>query len=91
MSRIGKQTIGIPDGVTVNIANGEIQVKGPKGNLTGAIPEGIDAKVEDGVLSFARPDDSKPARMLDEIRAAGETQSEACELFNANLGEYEVL
>jgi ribosomal protein L6P/L9E len=64
MSRIGKQTIGIPDGVTVNIANGEIQVKGPKGNLTGAIPEGIDAKVEDGVLSFARPDDSKPARSL---------------------------
>jgi len=30
-------------------------------------------------------DDSKPARMLDEIRAAGETQSSACELFNANL------
>jgi len=62
MSRIGKQTIGIPDGVTVNIANGELQVKGPKGNLTGAIPEGIDAKMEDGVLSFDRPDDSKPAR-----------------------------
>lgn len=33
-------------------------------------------------------DNSKPARMLDEIRAAGETQSSACELFNANLGEY---
>ncbi|KAL7548902.1 hypothetical protein ACHAWF_012173 [Thalassiosira exigua] len=31
--------------------------------------------------------DSQPARMLDEIREAGETQSEACELFNANLGE----
>eukprot|EP00584_Thalassiosira_punctigera_P008337 CAMPEP_0172529752 /NCGR_PEP_ID=MMETSP1067-20121228/3743_1 /TAXON_ID=265564 ORGANISM="Thalassiosira punctigera, Strain Tpunct2005C2" /NCGR_SAMPLE_ID=MMETSP1067 /ASSEMBLY_ACC=CAM_ASM_000444 /LENGTH=210 /DNA_ID=CAMNT_0013313871 /DNA_START=35 /DNA_END=667 /DNA_ORIENTATION=+ len=30
-------------------------------------------------------DDSKPARLLDEIKAAGETQSEACELFNANL------
>jgi len=29
--------------------------------------------------------DSQPARMLDEIRAAGETQSDACELFNANL------
>ncbi len=33
-------------------------------------------------------DDSKPARMLDQIRASGETQSEACQLFNANLGEY---
>lgn len=30
-------------------------------------------------------DDSKPARMLDEIRERGETQSSACELFNANL------
>eukprot|EP00571_Detonula_confervacea_P014241 CAMPEP_0172297744 /NCGR_PEP_ID=MMETSP1058-20130122/656_1 /TAXON_ID=83371 /ORGANISM="Detonula confervacea, Strain CCMP 353" /LENGTH=214 /DNA_ID=CAMNT_0013006929 /DNA_START=46 /DNA_END=690 /DNA_ORIENTATION=+ len=29
--------------------------------------------------------DSKPARMLDVIRASGETQSDACELFNANL------
>ena len=33
-------------------------------------------------------DNSKPARMLDEIREAGETQSSACELFNANLGEF---
>jgi len=31
--------------------------------------------------------DSKPARMLDEIRASGETQNSACDLFNANLGE----
>mmetsp|Transcript_3682 Transcript_3682/g.7719 ORF Transcript_3682/g.7719 Transcript_3682/m.7719 type:complete len:213 (+) Transcript_3682:44-682(+) len=29
--------------------------------------------------------DSKPARMLDEIRAAGETIPEECEIFNANL------
>lgn len=33
-------------------------------------------------------DNSKPARMLDEIRASGETQSEACQLFNANLGKF---
>ena len=31
--------------------------------------------------------DSQPARMLDEIRASGETQNSACDLFNANLGE----
>ncbi|KAL7431334.1 hypothetical protein ACHAXH_002337 [Discostella pseudostelligera] len=30
-------------------------------------------------------DNSKPARLLDDIRASGETQSEACQLFNANL------
>lgn len=32
-------------------------------------------------------DDSQPARMLDDIRASGETQNSACDLFNANLGE----
>mmetsp|Transcript_15487 Transcript_15487/g.33703 ORF Transcript_15487/g.33703 Transcript_15487/m.33703 type:complete len:210 (+) Transcript_15487:101-730(+) len=30
-------------------------------------------------------DDSKPARMLEEIRAAGETIPDECEVFNANL------
>jgi len=30
-------------------------------------------------------EDAKPARMLDEIRAAGETIPDACELFNANV------
>ena len=35
--------------------------------------------------------DSKPARLLDEIRACGEVQSEACQLFNANLGTCTVL
>ena len=35
--------------------------------------------------------DSQPARMLDEILENGETQSEACELFNANLGKFYVL
>ncbi|KAL3783449.1 hypothetical protein ACHAW5_004381 [Stephanodiscus triporus] len=29
--------------------------------------------------------DSKPARLLDQIRASGETQSDACQVFNANL------
>jgi large subunit ribosomal protein L6 len=62
MSRIGKQVIEIPDGVTVNVANGEIQVNGPKGTLSGAVPEGISAKLEDGKLAFERPDDSKPSR-----------------------------
>jgi large subunit ribosomal protein L6 len=62
MSRIGKQPIGIPDGVTVNVAGGEVQAKGPKGTLSCAVPEGIGAKVEDGKLIFDRPDDKKESR-----------------------------
>ncbi len=33
MSRIGKQPIAIPEGVQVDIADGLVKVKGPKGNL----------------------------------------------------------
>src|SRR6056297_1696861 len=62
MSRIGKQPIGIPSGVTVNVAAGEIQVKGPKGNLTGSVPEGIAAKVDGDTLVLERADDSKECR-----------------------------
>lgn len=62
MSRIGKQVIEIPKGVTVNVADGNIQVKGPKGTLSCAVPEGISVTLEDGRLSFARLDDTKPSR-----------------------------
>ncbi len=62
MSRIGKRPVPIPSGVTVEIGETEIQVKGPKGTLSGPIPEGIKAKVEDDALVLERPDDSKPAR-----------------------------
>ena len=62
MSRIRKQPIGIPDGVTIEVANGEVQAKGPKGTLRCVVPAGIGAKVEDGKLIFDRPDDKKESR-----------------------------
>jgi large subunit ribosomal protein L6 len=34
MSRIGKKSIQIPEGVTVSITEGEVLVKGPKGELS---------------------------------------------------------
>jgi large subunit ribosomal protein L6 len=64
MSRIGKQAISIPDGVTVNVGSGEIQVKGPKGSLSGPIPGGIVAKVEAGHLVLERPDDKRESRAM---------------------------
>jgi large subunit ribosomal protein L6 len=41
MSRIGKKTIPLPKGVTVTIAAGAVEVKGPKGALSQPIPPGI--------------------------------------------------
>ncbi len=47
MSRIGKKPIPIPEKVTVSIADGAIEVKGPKGALRTPFPPGITFEVQD--------------------------------------------
>lgn len=51
MSRIGKQLITIPDGVTVTIGDGSVSAKGPKGELSLDLHECITVKQEDGALT----------------------------------------
>jgi large subunit ribosomal protein L6 len=63
MSRIGKQAIAIPSGVTVTLEGQAISVKGPKGQLAYSAPEEIVVtQADDGQLSFAPRDDSQRAR-----------------------------
>ncbi|WP_299209103.1 50S ribosomal protein L6 [uncultured Dokdonia sp.] len=61
MSRIGKSPITIPDGVTVNVAEGIVTVKGKLGELTQEFSE-ITIKVEDGTITLERPSDKKDVR-----------------------------
>ncbi len=61
MSRIGKLPIPVPSGAEVHIEAGRLRVKGPKGELSAPIPDGITAQVDDGILSIARVDESKSA------------------------------
>ena len=58
MSRIGKNPITIPEGVTVDLKDGVVTVKGKLGELTQKI-EDIDVKIEDGVITFERASDKK--------------------------------
>ncbi|HET8854924.1 MAG TPA: 50S ribosomal protein L6 [Salinimicrobium sp.] len=58
MSRIGKNPITIPEGVTVDLKDGVVTVKGKLGELTQKI-ETIDMKIEDGVITFERSSDKK--------------------------------
>jgi len=46
MSKVGKLPVAIPAGVTVNVANGVISVKGPKGELKQSFHDEIEIKVE---------------------------------------------
>ena len=43
MSRIGKAPVPIPQGVTVDVKAGQVQVKGPQGTLSERIPDAIAA------------------------------------------------
>lgn len=56
MSRIGNNPVAIPTGVTVDINNNVITVKGKLGELTQEY-SGIDIKVEDGNVHVARSSD----------------------------------
>ena len=61
MSRVGKKPITIPSGVTVNINESQLEVKGPKGTLTTPIPQGITFKQEEGTLVAERTNDDDAA------------------------------
>jgi large subunit ribosomal protein L6 len=58
MSRIGKQPITLPAGVTVNVTpTNEVVVKGPKGELKQMIDRDITISVNENVLEVKRPTD----------------------------------
>lgn len=58
MSRIGKNPITIPSGVTVDVADNMITVKGKLGELKQEYSN-IDIKIEEGVITLERPSDKK--------------------------------
>ncbi len=62
MSRIGNSPIPIPSGVTVKIGGNTSVVKGPKGEHTQHIPEGLGFEEKDGVLTISRPNESKTVK-----------------------------
>ena len=64
MSRIGKAIITIPAGVTVTEVNGIVTVKGPKGELSQELKEGITLEQNDAELTVSRPSDSKQHKAL---------------------------
>lgn len=63
MSRIGKQPITVPAGVTVDVsADNTVTVKGPKGTLSEVVNKNITIKQEGNVLTLTRSNDEKQNR-----------------------------
>ncbi|MBW8754024.1 MAG: 50S ribosomal protein L6 [Sphingomonadales bacterium] len=62
MSRIGKRPVPVPAGVSADIANGILSVKGPKGTLTLTLRDEISYVVEEGSILVKPANDTKAAR-----------------------------
>lgn len=61
MSRIGKNPVSIPQGVSVELKDASLAVKGPKGTLEMNVPELVSVDVRPEVVTFSvsAPDDKK--------------------------------
>lgn len=62
MSRIGKQPVSIISGVSAEITDDNITIKGPKGSLSFNLLSGISAREEDGSLIVERSNEDKQTR-----------------------------
>jgi large subunit ribosomal protein L6 len=70
MSRIGNQPIPIPPKVGVTIKDDVVRLKGPLGEMTHALPEGISASFAEGTLVVARAGDTPESRRLHGVTRA---------------------
>ncbi len=64
MSRIGKRVLTIPTGVTVTMNDGEITVKGPKGELKTNLDSSMKIQIEDSKLTVERENETKRVKSL---------------------------
>lgn len=64
MSRIGKNPVTIPDGVSVEINGQEVKAKGPKGELSVTVHDEISAEMQDGQVVVAMRTNSRLAKAL---------------------------
>ena len=64
MSRIGKLPIVVPKGVTVELSNGAVSAKGPKGSLSCELPPLVNVTQEEGSVLVNRSNDEQSARAM---------------------------
>src|ERR1051325_9216047 len=64
MSRIGRQPIEVPAGVTISVDPGRVMVAGPLGQLTQQVPLRMKIEQDDGQLTVTRPTDRGDDRAL---------------------------
>src|SRR5437762_4869224 len=64
MSRIGRQPIEIPSGVSVSLSPGRVMVNGPLGELSQQVPDRMKIEQENGSVTVTRPTERGDDRAL---------------------------
>jgi large subunit ribosomal protein L6 len=64
MSRIGRQPIELPSGVSVSITPGRVMVNGPQGELSQQVPVRMQVDQEDSTITVKRPTERGDDRAL---------------------------
>jgi large subunit ribosomal protein L6 len=64
MSRVGRQPIAVPTGVSVSIDGQSVRVEGPQGALARSLPAEITITKDGDALHVHRPDDERQNRAL---------------------------
>ena len=62
MSRIGKQPVVLPAGLSARLADGVVTLKGPKGELALKLPETVALAVDGATLTVTRKGEDKQSR-----------------------------
>ena len=70
MSRIGRKPIPIPNGVSITVAEREVVVTGPKGELRQAVHPAITLREEEGTVVVERASDQREHRALHDLTRA---------------------
>jgi large subunit ribosomal protein L6 len=64
MSRIGRKPISVPSGVEVKVTGQKVAVKGPLGQLTWPVAQGLAVSVNNGHVHVNRSSDDRKVRAL---------------------------
>jgi large subunit ribosomal protein L6 len=64
MSRVGKNPVTVPAGVTADLSGHKLTIKGKLGELSLKLSDQVQAKIEGGKVVFTPANDSKQARMM---------------------------
>ena len=77
MSRIGKKPIPVPKGVQINLMDGRVEVKGPKGQLSQSLPPGVTMALEDGQI-VTSVGEAREQRKFHGLGRTNVTRSDRC-------------